>query len=374
MPEPKSLSGLILLNGNRLTVNNQNPNLPAISVNGEQLSYKDINLASIRIQDDKAFVLDSTTNTYREILHTNSQIEVAFEEDEEGGETAQIQEGQIITAGNSLLKQQSPAPFCFINTAGRLSSANLWTNVWEANVMGFNDVDKASNTYNHGLCPAGDSNHQSLFLRKDGQWGMPSAFTGSVSETLLSLQDTPATYMNCLDRYLRVSFAEGGSIVFDAIDTSKVPEDDSNLYYTDERVDARVSSNLADKSISNISISGTLICNELQTDSDRRLKRDICDIDEERCMNIINDLQPKKYRFKTNDKSRYGLIAQEVKTIIPEIVNTSNETMSINYLEIIPILIGGMKRMQQEINCLKYDLELANEKISGIHYNINQLR
>ena len=149
MPEPKSLSGLILLNGNRLTVNNQNPNLPAISVNGEQLSYKDINLASIRIQDDKAFVLDSTTNTYREILHTNSQIEVAFEEDEEGGETAQIQEGQIITAGNSLLKQQSPAPFCFINTAGRLSSANLWTNVWEANVMGFNDVDKASNTYNH---------------------------------------------------------------------------------------------------------------------------------------------------------------------------------------------------------------------------------
>ena len=370
MPE-KSASGLVLLNGNRLSVNNHNPDLPAIRVNGQQLSYRDIDLASVRITENKAYVLYDSNNTYYEVLHSNSDIQVHFEED--AGEPAKIQAGQIISASNQLFKQQSPAPFCYIDTSGRLASANLWTNVWKANVMGFNDIDKSSNTYNHGLCPAGDANHMSRFLRADGIWALPnSAFTGSVAETFLSLQDTPQSYMSCLDRYLRVSFANGGSIVFDEIDSGKIPEHPSNLYYTDARVDGRVASNLSNKSISSISISGTLICNELQTDSDRRLKTDICNLDDERCMNIINRLQPKKYRFKNNPKCRFGLIAQDAKQIVPELVNTTNETMSINYLEIIPILIGGMKQMKQQIDCLQYDLELANQKICDINYNISQ--
>ena len=168
--------------------------------------------------------------------------------------------------------------------------------------------------------------------------------------------------MSCLDRYLRVSFANGGSIVFDEINSGKIPEHPDNLYYTDSRVDSRVSSNLSNKSISNIRISGTLICNELQTDSDRRLKTDICNLDDDRCMNIVSQLQPKSYHFKNNPKCRFGLIAQDAKTIVPELVNTTNETMSINYLEIILILIGSIKQMQKRIDCLEYDLQLASEK------------
>jgi hypothetical protein len=239
--------------------------------------------------------------------------------------------------------------------------------------MGFNDIDKASNTYNHGLCPPGDANHQSRFLRADGIWALPnSAFTGSVAETFLSLQDTPQSYMSCLDCYLRVSFADGGSIVFDEINSGKIPEHPENLYYTDARVDSRVSSNLSNKSISNISIAGKLTCNELQTDSDRRLKTDICNLDDDRCMGIVSQLQPKSYKFKNNPKCRFGLIAQDAKRIVPELVNTDNETMSINYLEIIPILIGSIKQMQNRIDCLECDLQLACQKICDVNYNINQ--
>ena len=65
------------------------------------------------------------------------------------------------------------------------------------------------------------------------------------------MQDTPLTYTGNIDKYLRVSYAEGGSVVFDAINTDKVPEE-SNLYYTDERVNTRIATKLQDKSLSNI--------------------------------------------------------------------------------------------------------------------------
>ena len=110
--------------------------------------------------------------------------------------------------------------------------------------MGYVDVDKGKFTYSHGLVPPGVANHAGLFLRKDGQWGQPSEHTGSVSETLLSLNDTPDTYTSCLDKYLRVSYVNGGSVVFDSIDTDKVPEASSNLYHTQDRCDNRITTKL----------------------------------------------------------------------------------------------------------------------------------
>ena len=357
----KHTSGLVLLDATRLSLSNYNPDLHAITVNGLQLSYRDIELASIKITDNKAYVLDDSDGKYYEIIHTNSDIEIKFEEET----SAKVQTGQIIPAGDALFKQQSPAPFCYIDKTGRLASSNLWTSVWEANQMGFVDVDKGLNTYKHGLCPEGSDIHENLFLRKDGVWGSPSTFTGSVSETFLSLNDTPTTYTSNLDKYLRVSYEEGGSIVFDAIDTSKVPEN-NNLYYTIERVDERMTTQLQNKSIANISISGQISCNELLTDSDERLKTNIEPLCADYCLQLVDDLKPCEYQFKDDSKTRYGLIAQEVETSIPNLVNNDRSTKSINYIDLIPILIGSIKDLKEQVDCLKFDLEIANNKISHI--------
>ena len=186
----KSVNGLQLIDGTRLSLANYNPQIPSITINGKKLSHRDINLGNLKIDDaGKLFTLDNSDNTYYELLNTNSQIQVKF--DEESQQVGKVQEGQIVVAGNNLIKQNSPAPFVYVDESGRLGSSNLWGNIWIANVMGYADVDKASSTYNHGLCPAGSANHGGLFLRKDGQWGQPSLYTGSVSETFLSLQDTP---------------------------------------------------------------------------------------------------------------------------------------------------------------------------------------
>jgi hypothetical protein len=355
MTETKYIHGLQLVNATRLSILNHNPHHPSISVNGSQLSYRDIELGPLKLSDSKAYTLDESDGNYYQILNTNSEIVVKEEAEVEIGKLAP---GQIIPAGSSLFKQQSPAPFAYIDKTGRLGSSNLWNILFEANVMGWVDVDKAASTYNHGLVPAGDSVHEGQFLRRDGQWGQPSLYTGSVSETFLSLRDSPVTYTDQIDKYLRVSYAEGGSVIFDDINTDKVPESTTNLYYTQGRVDTRIADKLQDRSIASISVSGIITCNEILAESDRRLKTDIKNLIPEDCLDTISQIDPKEYRFKTQTKTRYGVIAQEIEKILPSLVTYNNEQAAVNYLELIPFLIGSIKELKEQVDCLKYDLEI----------------
>ena len=76
---------------------------------------------------------------------------------------------------------------------------------------------------------------------------------------------------------------------------------------------------------------------------------------------IINSLNPVCYKWKTNVDAPYksfGLIAQEVQTILPGIVNMIDDPMhgniyGVQYTSIIPILIGAIKEQNAEITALK---------------------
>jgi hypothetical protein len=155
-----------------------------------------------------------------------------------------------------------------------------------------------------------------------------------------------------------VSYAEGGSVVFDAINTDKVPEE-SNLYYTDKRVNTRIATKLQDKSLSNITVSGTITCNEILAESDARLKRHVVALDSEACLCTIDQLQPKAYQFVNHPKQRYGVIAQELETVLPNLVNTTHEgSKSVNYIELIPFLIGSIKELKQQVQSLQSDVQM----------------
>ncbi len=70
---------------------------------------------------------------------------------------------------------------------------------------------------------------------------------------------------------------------------------------------------------------------------------------------------------------QYGLIAQEVEKIFPELVITeSNGYKSVNYLGLIPVLIEAVKELQQrvadkegEISTLKASNETAIKDLEG---------
>lgn len=95
--------------------------------------------------------------------------------------------------------------------------------------------------------------------------------------------------------------------------------------------------------------------------SDLRLKTDIHNFS---AVNMIDRLNPIQHRWnkkakelnsnKTDDM-HYGLLAQEVEQIMPELVKEmyGGKYLGLDYEQLIPVLIQGMKEQQREIEQLK---------------------
>jgi hypothetical protein len=104
--------------------------------------------------------------------------------------------------------------------------------------------------------------------------------------------------------------------------------------------------------------------------SDIRLKDEIKPLIHN--LTIINSLNPVSYRWKSNLNSTYktfGLIAQEVLEVIPEIISTSydaiyGEVYGIQYTSIIPILIGAINEQSAEIAALKEQMAQVLAKLA----------
>lgn len=94
-------------------------------------------------------------------------------------------------------------------------------------------------------------------------------------------------------------------------------------------------------------------------------------------MDIITELQGVRYNWKkgkegptpnkrfiqNEDKVRIGLIAQEVEKILPEVVFTDDAGYkSINYANIVAVLIEGAKEQQNQINDLKKEVNILKNK------------
>lgn len=98
------------------------------------------------------------------------------------------------------------------------------------------------------------------------------------------------------------------------------------------------------------------------TESDFRLKHNIDTLDMT-TFDPLFKLDPKQYTFISDKSNRlhYGLIAQDLEQYYPELVDTSDENIkSVNYIELIPLLMGKMKKMQLEIDNLK---DMMSKKI-----------
>ena len=102
--------------------------------------------------------------------------------------------------------------------------------------------------------------------------------------------------------------------------------------------------------------------------SDKRLKQDIVNLSYG--ISEIMQLRPVSYHWKSNPEASQksiGLIAQEVQPILKELVtiNTNNEnTLGVNYTELIPILIKALQE-QQEI------IQNQNRKIENLTVRLN---
>lgn len=77
-------------------------------------------------------------------------------------------------------------------------------------------------------------------------------------------------------------------------------------------------------------------------------------------------LQAERARDQADNSEikRFGLIAQDVQKVFPNLVSTFEGSPSVNYLELVPILIGSIKEQQKTIEQLKQKvLDLENRTV-----------
>lgn len=96
----------------------------------------------------------------------------------------------------------------------------------------------------------------------------------------------------------------------------------------------------------------------IQNPSDINLKTKIETLSKED-INSLSTLNPIKYEYigDKHKRQHYGLIAQEVETIYPNLVRDDlfYNYKSVNYVELIPVLIAKINQLESEINQLKYN-------------------
>lgn len=92
--------------------------------------------------------------------------------------------------------------------------------------------------------------------------------------------------------------------------------------------------------------------------SDARLKTNILGLNYG--LSEVMSLSPVRYNWKSEPgaNGKIGLIAQEVKKLIPEVVigDETKETLGMNYSELVPVLINAIKELKGQVDDLKKEI------------------
>ena len=99
-----------------------------------------------------------------------------------------------------------------------------------------------------------------------------------------------------------------------------------------------------------IGCANTITAQDFNSTSDLLLKHNIHTISNS--LDIISQLRGVEFMWNNNNKKSYGVIAQELETVLPELVNT-DKFKSVNYIGLIGILIQAINELRIEVEMLK---------------------
>ncbi len=129
---------------------------------------------------------------------------------------------------------------------------------------------------------------------------------------------------------------------------------------------------------------------ELTAASDRRLKRNIHSLDA--ALTQLRELNPVSYQFRDEEfpemnlssRDQMGLIAQEVEKVLPDLVvertvardsdGVEHHLKSVNYIQLIPLLIRGLQEQQNTIEMQAAQIqEILNDR-NELKAMMNEIR
>lgn len=95
-------------------------------------------------------------------------------------------------------------------------------------------------------------------------------------------------------------------------------------------------------------------------------------------LNVVTQLNTYSYYFKddsTLDRKReFGLLAQEVESILPELVDTSMGYKLLDYDQFIPFLINSIKEQQVQIEEHQGQIEMLQQLVTYQEMDLNEFR
>ena len=109
-----------------------------------------------------------------------------------------------------------------------------------------------------------------------------------------------------------------------------------------------------------LDVNGSIRCNNLSQTSDFRWKKQIQLIDQ--ASEILKGIKPVSYYWKQEvfddknfkDRKHYGVIAQDLEVLIPELVETDQDGYkSVDYTSLIGLIIKAFQEQQKDLDMLK---------------------
>lgn len=116
-----------------------------------------------------------------------------------------------------------------------------------------------------------------------------------------------------------------------------------------------------------LDVAGTVKASAIDYNSDERLKQNITPI--QSSGEVLGKLRPVSYFWNEKGKKKggnaqlqYGLVAQEVEKVLPNIVSTDHEGYkSVNYNELIPLLLQTVQEQDKKITELQKEIQLLKK-------------
>jgi len=109
--------------------------------------------------------------------------------------------------------------------------------------------------------------------------------------------------------------------------------------------------------------------------SDSTLKTDIMPM--EYATNILKQIKTYSYYFKDDcldtRKREYGVLAQELEGVLPELIDTARGNLFVNYNAFFAFLIKGFNEQQTVIEQLRQEIEILQEIVFGQELDLTEL-
>ena len=118
-----------------------------------------------------------------------------------------------------------------------------------------------------------------------------------------------------------------------------------------------ISANTSDIDVmtANTISANTVTAVDFNSTSDKTLKDNINTINNS--LDVVNQINPVSFTWKDTGKGSYGVIAQEIEALLPEIVSEKDGIKSVAYTQIIAFLVGAIQEQQKEIDEIKSRLD-----------------